>query len=77
MDIGKLVCRVTNPVFGRLGLRVSRMDPDQERVISQYAVHPDYAVRRLAWIAGLVVSTSRANRNWNGSAGWRRSPATG
>jgi len=75
MDIGKLVCRLTNPFFGRLGLRVSRIDPDQERLISQYAAPIDYAVRRLAWIAKQIKFSPRAIVDVGASDGRWTKPA--
>jgi FkbM family methyltransferase len=75
MDVGKLVCRISNPFFNRLGLRVSRIDPDQERIISQYGLPADYAVRRLAWIANqlgfspdAVVDVGASDGRWSRSA---------
>ena len=75
MDLGKLVCQLTNPFFGRLGLHVRRVDPDQKRIISQYAVPPDYAVNRLAWIAKQVKFSPRAIVDVGASDGRWTQPA--
>lgn len=75
MDPGKLICRLTNPLLGRLGLRVSRIDPDQKRIISRYAVPPDYAVSRLAEIAKQLRFSPRAIVDVGASDGRWTKPA--
>jgi FkbM family methyltransferase len=75
MDTGKLICRLTNPLFGRLGLRVSRIDPDHDRIISQYAVPPAYAVSRLAWIAKALKFSPHAIVDVGASDGRWTTPA--